>query len=113
VSDGELIQLLRPVTATPSVETITTMNVEQVQASLAGNNIMNDSESPEQVHTNLHRYNIMTDKAPPDWDRLFSACQMNDPNLLRQLVVDEGVSPSHSNRVGAIGSSYSSSLGTR
>jgi ankyrin repeat protein len=42
----------------------------------------------------------MTNNPPPDWDRLFSACQMNDPNLVRQLVVDEGVSPSHSNRVG-------------
>jgi ankyrin repeat protein len=57
------------------------MNVEQVQASLAGNSIMND-------------------RAPPEWDRLLSACQNNDLNLVRKLVVDEGVSPSHSNRVG-------------
>jgi ankyrin repeat protein len=79
--DGDLKELLRPVAGPSSVKTIKTKNVKQ-------------------VHTNLHRNNIMTNRAPPEWDRLLSACQKNDPRLVRQLVVVERVSPSHSNRVG-------------
>ncbi|KAI2492480.1 hypothetical protein MHU86_22060 [Fragilaria crotonensis] len=37
---------------------------------------------------------------PPEWDRLLSACQKNDVDLVRRLISEEGVSPSHTNRAG-------------
>lgn len=38
--------------------------------------------------------------APPEWDRILSACQKDDPNLVRHLIEQEGVDASHANRVG-------------
>jgi Ankyrin repeats (many copies) len=38
--------------------------------------------------------------APPEWDRLLSASQKNDVDLVRRVIEEEGVSPSHSNRAG-------------
>jgi ankyrin repeat protein len=38
--------------------------------------------------------------APPEWDRLLSACQKNDATLVRKLMEQEGVPASHANRVG-------------
>ena len=38
--------------------------------------------------------------APPEWDQLLSASQKNLPDTIHSLVVDEGVDPSHANRVG-------------
>jgi hypothetical protein len=37
---------------------------------------------------------------PPEWDLLLSASQKNNPERIRALIIQEGVSPSHANRVG-------------
>jgi ankyrin repeat protein len=42
----------------------------------------------------------MSAPPPPEWDRLLSACQKNDVDLVRRLVSEDGVSPSHCNRAG-------------
>jgi len=39
-------------------------------------------------------------RAPPEWDRLLTACQKNQPHVVRRLIEQEGVDPSHANRVG-------------
>ena len=36
----------------------------------------------------------------PEWDRLLSACQKNDVDLVRRLIEEAGVDSSHSNRAG-------------
>jgi ankyrin repeat protein len=38
--------------------------------------------------------------SPPEWDLLLSAAQKNRPDLIRSIVVDGGVDPSHANGVG-------------
>jgi ankyrin repeat protein len=38
--------------------------------------------------------------APPEWDLLLSAAQKNRPDLIRSMVQDDGVDPSHANGVG-------------
>ena len=37
---------------------------------------------------------------PPEWDRLLSACQKNNVDLVVQLLEKDAISPSHANRVG-------------
>jgi ankyrin repeat protein len=38
--------------------------------------------------------------APPEWDQLLVACQKNQPAVVEQLIVQQGVSPSHANAIG-------------
>lgn len=38
--------------------------------------------------------------APPEWDLLLSAAAKNDPDLLKRLLAEQGVNPSHANAVG-------------
>ena len=43
---------------------------------------------------------IENNTPPPEWDRLLSACQKNNVDLVVQLLEKDGISPSHANRVG-------------
>lgn len=45
-------------------------------------------------------FNAYLAKTNPEWDRLLMACQKNDVEFVRELLVDEGVNPSHANPAG-------------
>mmetsp|Transcript_821 Transcript_821/g.1263 ORF Transcript_821/g.1263 Transcript_821/m.1263 type:complete len:381 (+) Transcript_821:103-1245(+) len=43
---------------------------------------------------------INPNQSLPEWDRLLAACQKNQADIVRILIEEEGVNPSHANRVG-------------
>jgi ankyrin repeat protein len=45
-------------------------------------------------------FNAFLAKSNPEYDRLLVACQKNDVELVRELLLEEGVNPSHANPAG-------------
>jgi ankyrin repeat protein len=94
--DDELIRSLRPAPAPRIYVAPKVKKVKPVDTSVQPDPLLlsclkaRKAKRAKQVDTSVR----------PEWDRLLSACLKNNPNLVRQLVVDEGISPSHSNGVG-------------